>query len=108
MRPKRPQDFKWIEKAAAMEASREEDRTIKGDVEDSLEDSNYVMSQPKCSMLPSTLKFPNSNDDFYPVEFENVIYDCYPLRVVYDREKTGFEETKDFQIIINSVVAGRF
>jgi hypothetical protein len=59
-------------------------------------------------MLPTTLKFPNSNDDFYPVEFESVIYDCYPLRVVYDREKTGFEETKDFQIIINSVVAGRF
>lgn len=108
MRPKRPQDFKWIEKAAAIEASREEDRTIKGEVEDSLEDSSFVMSQPKCSMLPATLKFPNSNDDFYPVEFENVIYDCYPLRVVYDREKTGFEETKDFQIIINSVVAGRF
>ena len=49
-----------------------------------------------------------SNDEFYPAEFDNVIYDCYSLRVVFDREKTGFEETKDFPIIINSIVAGRY
>ena len=54
------------------------------------------------------MKFPVTNDEFYPIELENVIYDCFPLRVVYDREKTGFEETKEFQIVINSVIAGRF
>jgi len=28
--------------------------------------------------------------------------------VIYDRERTGFEETKDFPIVINSIVAGRY
>jgi hypothetical protein len=49
-----------------------------------------------------------SNDEFYPAEFDNVIYDCYSLRVVFDREKTGFEETKEFPIVIGSIVAGRY
>lgn len=60
------------------------------------------------SLLPSHIRFPDSKDKYYPVEFENVIYDCYILKVIYDREKTGFEESKDFQIVINSVIAGRY
>mmetsp|Transcript_14843 Transcript_14843/g.25253 ORF Transcript_14843/g.25253 Transcript_14843/m.25253 type:complete len:341 (-) Transcript_14843:911-1933(-) len=60
------------------------------------------------SVLPKWVKFPNSEDKFYPAEFDSVIYDCYNLRVVFDREKTGFEETKDFPIVINSIVAGRY
>ena len=59
-------------------------------------------------LLPDHVKFPNSNDTYYPVELENVIYDCYTLKVIYDREKTGFEETKDFQIVIGSIIAGRY
>ena len=59
-------------------------------------------------LLPDNVKFPNSNDTYYPVELENVIYDCYTLKVIYDREKTGFEETKDFQIVIGSIIAGRY
>lgn len=59
-------------------------------------------------LLPDNAKFPNSNDPYYPVELENVIYDCYNLKVIYDREKTGFEETKDFQIVIGSIIAGRY
>ena len=62
----------------------------------------------KVSVLPRWIKFSPSNDEFYPAEFDSVIYDCYNLRVVFDREKTGFEETKDFPIIINSIVAGRY
>lgn len=58
----------------------------------------------KVSLLPKSIKFMPSNDEFYPAEFDNVIYDCYGLRVVFDREKTGFEETKDFPIVINSIV----
>ncbi len=58
--------------------------------------------------LPGDLKHPPSNDNFYPVEFENVIYDCFNMRVIYDRERTGFEETKDFPIVINSIIAGRY
>ena len=59
-------------------------------------------------LLPDYIKFPNANDPYYPVELENVIYDCFNLKVIYDREKTGFEETKDFQIVINSIIAGRY
>ena len=62
----------------------------------------------KVSVLPRWIKFMPSNDEFYPAEFDSVIYDCYNLRVVFDREKTGFEETKDFPIVINSIIAGRY
>jgi hypothetical protein len=62
----------------------------------------------KASILPRWIKFPISNDEFYPAEFDNVIYDCYNLRVVFDREKTGFEETKDFPIVLGSIIAGRY
>jgi hypothetical protein len=62
----------------------------------------------KASVLPRWIKFPISNDEFYPAEFDSVIYDCYNLRVVFDREKTGFEESKDFPIVINSIIAGRY
>jgi len=62
----------------------------------------------KASVLPAWIKFMPSNDDFYPAEFDNVIYDCYNLRVVFDREKTGFEETKDFPIVIGSIIGGRY
>lgn len=65
--------------------------------------------EKRISLLPNWVKFPPTKEnDFYPVEFDGVIYDCYQLRVIYDREKTGFEETKDFQIVINSIVAGRY
>lgn len=60
------------------------------------------------SILPKWIKFMPSNDEFYPAEFDRVVYDCYNLRVVFDREKTGFEETKDFPIVVNSIVAGRY
>ena len=63
---------------------------------------------PVTSVLPSFVKFPTADDDFYPAEFEKTVYDCYNLKVVFDREKTGFEETKDFPIIINSIIAGRY
>lgn len=62
----------------------------------------------RVSILPKWIKFMPSNDEFYPAEFDKVIYDCYNLRVVFDREKTGFEETKDFPIVVNSIVAGRY
>lgn len=62
----------------------------------------------KVSVLPKWIKFAPTTDEFYPAEFDNVIYDCYSLRVVFDREKTGFEETKDFPVVVNSIVAGRY
>jgi len=59
-------------------------------------------------MLPKWVKFPPCEDDFYPAEFNGVVYDCYNLKVVFDREKTGFEETREFQIVYNSIIAGRY
>ena len=59
-------------------------------------------------LLPDHLKHPPSLDEFYPVEYDKVIYDCFKLKVIYDRERTGFEETKEFPIVINSVVGGRY
>jgi serine/threonine protein kinase len=60
------------------------------------------------SKLPGNIKFAESKDEYYPVEFGGTVYDTYKLKVICDREKTGFEETKDFQIVIGSVIAGRY
>lgn len=48
------------------------------------------------SQLPKWVKFPPCEDEFYPAEFNGVVYDCYGLRVVFDWEKTGFEESREF------------
>ena len=64
--------------------------------------------QFQCSVLPAYIRFPPSADSYYPKESEETIYDCFKLKVIYDREKTGFEESKEFQIVINSVIAGRY
>ena len=58
--------------------------------------------------LPDTVTHPTHEDSFYPVGHHNTIYDCFNLKVIYDRERTGFEETKEFPIIIGSIVAGRY
>lgn len=54
------------------------------------------------------LKYAASGDPFYPVELNGVIYDSFNLRVVFERDKTGFEESKEFPIRTNSVVAARY
>lgn len=54
------------------------------------------------------VKYAASGDPFYPVELEGVVYDSFGLRVVFQRDKTGFEESKEFPIRMNSVVAARY
>ena len=80
----------------------------RGETEERMQDDEDEDDRRKASVLPRWVKFPLSNDEFYPAEFDGIIYDCYNLRVVFDREKTGFEETKDFPIVINSIIAGRY
>lgn len=58
--------------------------------------------------LPESVKHPRSDDPFYPRTFDKVVYDCFHLKVIYDRERTGFEETKEFEIVLGSVIAGRY
>lgn len=54
------------------------------------------------------IKFPKTMNKHYPVVCDDITYDCYDFKVIYDREKTGFEESKEFQIVINSVIAARY
>jgi len=54
------------------------------------------------------LKHAASGDPFYPVELEGVVYDSFCLRVVFERDKTGFEESKEFPIRMNSVIGARY
>ena len=63
------------------------------------------------------MNFPKSkseDNDYYPVYFNGQFIDSYFLKVVVDRERTGFEESKDFKIIINNLaihnclIAGRY
>mmetsp|Transcript_98228 Transcript_98228/g.174018 ORF Transcript_98228/g.174018 Transcript_98228/m.174018 type:complete len:765 (-) Transcript_98228:73-2367(-) len=54
------------------------------------------------------VKYAASGDAFYPVELDGVIYDSFNLRIVFERDKTGFEESKEFPIRMNSVIAARY
>jgi len=58
--------------------------------------------------LPSSSSSYPTHADFYPVQTGDIIYDVMHLKVITQRNKTGFEETKDFPIQINSVIAGRY
>ena len=58
--------------------------------------------------MPTQVKHMPSEDTFYPVEFDGIIFDSFNMKVVFDRERTGFEETKDFPIVPNSIIAGRY
>merc|ERR1719282_1358638 len=53
-------------------------------------------------------RYADSGDPFYPVELDGIVYDSFSLRVVYERDRTGFEETKEFPIRINSIIAARY
>ena len=54
------------------------------------------------------VKFMESANNYYPLQYNNVVLDCFNLKVVVDRERTGFEESKEFKIIVNSLIAGRY
>ncbi|KAJ1482515.1 kinase domain protein [Baffinella frigidus] len=49
-----------------------------------------------------------SGQDAAEVNDDTVYYDCFDLKIVYERNRTGFEETKDYPIDINGVIAGRY
>ncbi|CAK0810069.1 unnamed protein product [Prorocentrum cordatum] len=51
---------------------------------------------------------PDSGDPFYPAEMDGIVYDSFPLRVVFDRDKTGFEDTKEFPVKANGIIAARY
>jgi hypothetical protein len=60
------------------------------------------------TLLHSEVKFLESGDTYYPLQYNNVVFDCFNLKVIVDRERTGFEENKEFKIVVNSLIAGRY
>jgi len=53
-------------------------------------------------------RYAPSGDDFYPAEMGGVVFDSFPLRVIFERDKTGFEESKEFPIQQGSIIAARY
>jgi len=53
-------------------------------------------------------RYADSGDPFYPVELDGVVYDSFYLRVVHERDRTGFEDSKEFPIKTNSIIAARY
>jgi len=49
-----------------------------------------------------------ASEKFYPTELDGVIYESFPLRVVYERDHTGFEERRELPLRVDSVVAARY
>ena len=65
----------------------------------------------KNSKLSKNLNFSRPATDieqYYPIYYNKNFIDSYALKVVVDRERTGFEESKDFKIVINTLIAGRY
>lgn len=56
--------------------------------------------------LPAHAVFENGNskgkkEDCYPLQTEEGVLSSYDLKIVYDREKTGFEDESEMPIVIN-------
>ena len=105
----RKKEDETINKKKKKEADADKERLKKalGQI-DSDHESDAASDESIPTQLPKWVKFTPCEDEFYPAEFNGIVYDCYNLKVVFDREKTGFEETREFQIIPNSVIAGRY
>ena len=65
-------------------------------------------SEEKRPFFPENIKFPKASDRFYPKDHVGTVHDAFTLKVISDRNSTGFEESKEFPIVMNSMVAGRY
>jgi tRNA A-37 threonylcarbamoyl transferase component Bud32 len=77
-------------------------------VSHNISNSAFAIAKKRKELLPAEKKFMPSSDPYYPILYSNTIYDSFSLNVIVDRERTGFEESKDFKIIVNSLIAGRY
>lgn len=67
-----------------------------------------VPESPHRVYLPPGIKFPIPNDSYFPKKIDNTVFDAIHLRIVVDRERTGFEETKEFPIVVNGIIGARY
>ncbi|CEL99750.1 unnamed protein product [Vitrella brassicaformis CCMP3155] len=81
------------------------DGSIKGFKQEKERERGNVLAAPAWQKRP---RYPPSLDPIYPETDDGITYDSFPLRVVFNRHKTGFEDSKDFQIPDNLVIAARF
>ncbi|KAI5007195.1 hypothetical protein ZWY2020_047143 [Hordeum vulgare] len=61
----------------------------------------------KSATLIDEKEDPESNIDQTVSNFHQE-YEVFELRIVHRKNRTGFEENKDFPIVLNSVIAGRY
>jgi len=107
----RKKEDETINKKKKKEADSDKDKLKKalGKLGPEEEEESEVDSDESIpTQLPKWVKFMPCEDEFYPAEYSGVVYDCYNLKMVFDREKTGFEESREFPIVPNSVIAGRY
>jgi hypothetical protein len=72
------------------------------------ENGNISQVDDKRPYFNEGIKFPKGCDSFYPKELDGVLHDAFVLKVISDRNSTGFEESKEFPIVMGGVVAGRY
>uniref|UniRef100_A0ACD5VLZ8 Uncharacterized protein n=1 Tax=Avena sativa TaxID=4498 RepID=A0ACD5VLZ8_AVESA len=81
-----------------------------GDSDDAYEfgDIGPLKTDVKKSAAPiAEEEEPESNIDLALSNFHQE-YEVFELRIVHRKNRTGFEENKDFPIVLNSVIAGRY
>lgn len=97
IKPSSKEDLARVKQRKKEEEEKEKEKAAKKDSDNMLGEVEGEGDDDEIpSKLPSWVKFPTCEDEFYPAEFNKVVYDCYNMRVVFDREKTGFEETREF------------
>ena len=72
------------------------------------ENPNTSRQEDENPYFPESIKFPKGCDSFYPKSHDGVLHDAFTLKVISDRNSTGFEEVKEFPIVMGGVVAGRY
>lgn len=92
---------------------RERQREVRNEqlkvyVQSNVPKSDRSPENPNVCFLRSNTKFLPSYDSFLPLKIEKTVYDSFPLTVYVDRERTGFEDSKDFPIVLGSLIAGRY
>lgn len=95
-------------KAGRREGSEQEEHSISVSGSDLRRRPALGARRKSGSKRDMHIKYAPSGDSFYPVEYDQVTYDSLNLRVVFERDVVGFEDTKEFPIKPNTVLAGRY
>lgn len=70
-----------------------------GNTDENFNESESLGAGGENDGIPDDLQLFTAHED----EFET-----FDLRIIHRKNRTGFEENKDFQIVLNSIVAGRY